>query len=102
MNEELLAQINRSFSRRIRAAINDGVNKMVVDVSQLSEVWAESIQLVTDLAEHLEQIENPFKTAFVAEGEDSSNWNKLDGCEDWAVCESVKSAVENLTKSESA
>ena len=31
--------------------------------------------MVTDLAEHLEQIENPFKTAFVAEGEDSSNWN---------------------------
>ena len=102
LNEELLAQINRSFSRRISAAINDGVDKMVVDVSQLSEVWAESIQLVTDLAEHLEQIENPFKTAFVAEGEDSSNWNKLDGCEDWAVCESVKSAVENLTKSELA
>ena len=102
LNEELLAQINRSFSRRISAAINDGVDKMVVDVSQLSEVWAESIQLVTDLAEHLEQIENPFKTAFVAEGEDSSNWNKLDGCEDWAVCESVKSAVENFTKSEFA
>ena len=100
LNEELLAQINRSFSRRISAAINDGVDKMVVDVSQLSEVWAESIQLVTDLAEHLEQIENPFKTAFVAEGEDSSNWNKLDGCEDWAVYESVKSAVENLIKFE--
>ena len=100
LNEELLAQINRSFARRIGSAINDGVDKMVVDVSQLSEVWAESIQLVTDLAEHLEQIENPFKTAFVAEGEDSSNWNKLDGCEDWVVCESVKSAVENLTNSE--
>ena len=100
LNEELLAQINRSFSRRISSAINDGVDKMVVDVSQLSEVWAESIQLVTDLAEHLEQIENPFKTAFVAEGEDSSNWNKLDGCEDWVVCESVKSAVEKLTESD--
>ena len=101
LNEELLAQINRSFSRRISSAINDGVDKMVVDVSQLSEVWAESIQLVTDLAEHLEQIENPFKTAFVAEGDDSSNWNKLDGCEDWAVCESVKSAVERLSESDS-
>ena len=100
LNEELLAQINRSFPRRISSAINDGVDKMVVDVSQLSEVWAESIQLVTDLAEHLEEIENPFKTAFVAEGEDSSNWNKLDGCEDWVVCESVKSAVENLIDSE--
>ena len=100
LNEELLAQINRSFPRRISSAINDGVDKMVVDVSQLSEVWAESIQLVTDLAEHLEEIENPFKTAFVAEGEGSSNWNKLDGCEDWVVCESVKSAVENLIDSE--
>ena len=96
LNEELLAQINRSFPRRISSAINDGVNKMVVDVSQLSEVWAESIQLVTDLAEHLEEIENPFKTAFVAESEDSSNWNRLDGCEDWLVCKTVRSAVSSL------
>ena len=97
LNEELLAQINRSFSRRISSAINDGVNKLVVDVSQLSEVWAESIQLVSDLAEHLEQIDNPFKTAFVVEGEESSSWNKLDGCENWLICDSVKSSVEKLT-----
>ena len=69
---------------------------MVVDVSQLSEVWAESIQLVTDLSEHLEQIDNPFKTAFVAEGDGASDWNKLDGCEEWIVSESVKNAIESL------
>jgi CheY-like chemotaxis protein len=97
LNEELLSQINRSFARRISDSINDGIDKMVVDVSQLSEVWAESIQLVTDLAEHLEQIENPFKTAFVADGEDAGSWNKLDGCEDWIVCGSVKAAVEKLS-----
>jgi CheY-like chemotaxis protein len=99
LNEELLGQINRSFARRIGDSINEGIDKMVVDVSQLSEVWAESIQLVTDLAEHLENIENPFKTAFVAEGEDAVSWNKLDGCEDWVVCDSVKVAVEKLTES---
>jgi YesN/AraC family two-component response regulator len=98
LNEELLGQINRSFARRIGDSINEGIDKMVVDVSQLSEVWAESIQLVTDLAEHLENIENPFKTAFVAEGEDAVSWNKLDGCEDWVVCDSVKVAVEKLTE----
>lgn len=98
LNEELLRQIQRSFKSRISDAINDGIEKMVVDVSQLSEVWAESIQLVTDLAEHLEQIENPFKTAFVAEGDDSESWNKLDGCEDWVVCNSVKTAVEKLSE----
>lgn len=97
LNEELLRQIQRSFDSRISDAINDGIEKMVVDVSQLSEVWAESIQLVTDLAEHLEQIENPFKTAFVAEGDDSESWNKLDGCEDWVVCNSVKTAVGKLS-----
>ena len=96
LNESLLYQINKSFDRRIRAAINDGISKMVVDVSQLSEVWAESIQLVTDLSEHLEQIDNPFKTAFVAEGDGASDWNKLDGCEEWIVSESVKNAIESL------
>ena len=53
LNEELLAQINRSFPRRVNLAINEGIHKMVVYVSKLFEVWVESIQLVTDLVEHL-------------------------------------------------
>ena len=76
--------------------VNLAIHKMVVYVSKLSEVWVESIQLVTDLVEHLAQIGNPFKTAFVAESEDSSIWNSLDGCKDWLVCENVRSAVNSL------
>ena len=62
--------------------INDGVDKVIIDVSKLEEVGEDSVELVGDFAEEIEGMGNPFDIAFISQGEDSDMWKNLDGCEE--------------------
>ena len=96
LTEELLADLKKNFKHRIHDLINEGIDKIVVDVSSLSEVGEEEIEAVCEFAEEIEEVGNPFRIAFVAVGEDKEMWRNLDGCEEWKVCDSFSQAVEEL------
>ena len=74
LTASLVDEIKSSFRARIRDTINDGVDKVIIDVSKLEEVGEDSVELVGDFAEEIEAMGNPFDIAFISQGEDSDMW----------------------------
>ncbi len=69
----------------INGTINDGIENIVIDLSKLDEAGEDSVELVGEFAELIEEIGSPFKLAFVVQGEDAEMWKNLDGCEEAAA-----------------
>lgn len=84
--------IMENIEPRIRKTINEGIDKVMVDVSELNEIGEDVIEIVGELGEKIEDMELGMRGAFVAHGEDSEMWKNLDGCEEWDVCENVDAA----------
>jgi hypothetical protein len=83
---------------RIKNTINEGILKLIIDVSELEDVGEEAIEVVGEFAEKIEDMKLPMRGAIVATGEDAEMWNNLDGCEEWSICEDFEEAKENLSR----
>ena len=70
---------------------------MVMDLSAIEEVGEDSVELVGEFAELIEEMGSPFKLGFVITGEDSEMWRNLDGCEEAEIFESVAEAQQKLS-----
>ena len=92
----VINDIKENMDNRIRNTINEGIVKLIIDVSELEEVGEEAIEVVGDFAEKIEDMSLPMRGAIVAVGEDAEMWNNLDGCEEWGICEDLESAKEHL------
>ena len=55
------------------------------------------VELVGNFAEMIEELGNPFKLGFAAQGEDTDMWKNLDGCEEAEIFESVEDAKSQMT-----
>jgi hypothetical protein len=98
LTASLVDEIKSSFRARIRDTINDGVDKVIIDVSKLEEVGEDSVELVGDFAEEIEGMGNPFDIAFISQGEDSDMWKNLDGCEEAEVFDTLEDAVSGQSE----
>ena len=96
MSKFVSDEIKESIEPRIRKTINEGIDKIVVDVSSLDEIGEDAIEVVGDIGEKLEEMKVPIKGAFVAEGDEAEMWTNLDGCEEWIVCEDSDEARQRL------
>lgn len=94
---ELFEDIKSSYSSRIRTTINDGIENVVMDLTALQEVGEDSVELVGEFAEMIEEMGSPFKIGFIVQGEDSEMWRNLDGCEEAEIFESLESAISKLS-----
>ena len=94
----VINDIKENMDNRIRNTINEGIVKLVIDVSGLDEVGEEAIEVVGEFAEKIEDMSLPMRGAIVATGEDAEMWNNLDGCEEWGICEDLQSATEHLSQ----
>ena len=94
---ELFEDIKSSYSARLRMTINDGIENVVMDLSALEEVGEDSIELVGEFAELIEEMGSPFKLGFVVTGEDSEMWKNLDGCEEAEIFESLEDAKSQMS-----
>ena len=83
---------------RIRGTINAGIQKMVIDVSELEEVGEEAVEVVGEFAEKIEELKLPMRGVIVAVGEEAEMWNNLDGAEEWGICETLEEAKEFLAQ----
>ena len=81
----VINDIKENMDNRIRNTINEGIVKLVIDVSGLDEVGEEAIEVVGEFAEKIEDMSLPMRGAIVATGEDAEMWNNLDGCEEWGI-----------------
>ena len=68
------------MDQRIRNTINEGILKLIIDVSSLEEVEEEAIEVVGEFSEKIEDMKLPMRGAIIATGEDAEMWNNLDGC----------------------
>ena len=75
----------------------DGIENIVIDLSKLDEAGEDSVELVGEFAELIEEIGSPFKLAFVVEGEDAEMWKNLDGCEAAEIFESLEDAKSQMS-----
>ena len=94
---ELFEDIKSSYSSRIRTTINDGIENVVMDLSAIEEVGEDSVELVGEFAELIEEMGSPFKLGFVITGEDSEMWRNLDGCEEAEIFETIAEAQQKLS-----
>ena len=94
---KLFDDITSSFSPRIRPTINDGIENVVMDLTALEEVGEDSVELVGEFAEMIEEMGSPFKIGFIVQGEDSEMWRNLDGCEEAQIFESLEDAISKLS-----
>jgi DNA-binding response OmpR family regulator len=94
----VINDIKENMDNRIRNTINEGIVKLIIDVSELDEVGEEAIEVVGEFAEKIEDMKLPMRGAIVATGEDAEMWNNLDGCEEWGICDDLESAKEHLVK----
>ena len=86
------------MDNRIKNTINEGILKLVIDVSELVEVGEEAIEVVGEFAEKIDSMKLPMRGAIIATGEEAEMWNNLDGCEEWGICEDLESAKVHLEK----
>ena len=93
----LVEEIKGSYKPRIRNTINDGIEKVIIDVSKITEVGEDSVELVGDFADEIEEVGSPFKIGFVAQGEDADMWKNLDGCEEAEIFETLEEAISGLS-----
>ena len=94
----VLNDIKENMDKRIRNTINEGILKLIIDVSALEEVEENAIEIVGEFAEKIEDMKLPMRGAIIATGDDADMWNNLDGCEEWSICEDLEDAKENLAK----
>ena len=94
----VINDIKENMDNRIRNTINEGILKLIIDVSELEEVGEEAIEVVGEFAEKIEDMKLPMRGAIIATGEEADMWNNLDGCEEWGICEDIESAKEHLEK----
>jgi len=94
----VITDIKDNMDARIKNTINEGILKLIIDVSSLEEVEEDAIEVVGEFAEKIEDMKLPMRGAIIATGEDAEMWNNLDGCEEWGVCEDIDSAKDYLAK----
>ena len=94
----VINDIKENLDTRIRGTINAGIQKMVIDVSELEEVGEEAVEVVGEFAEKIEELKLPMRGAIVAVGEEAEMWNNLDGAEEWGICETLDEAKEFLAQ----
>jgi len=94
----VINDIKENMDQRIRNTINEGILKLIIDVSSLEDVEEEAIEVVGEFSEKIEDMKLPMRGAIIATGEDAEMWNNLDGCEDWAICESIDEAKESFER----
>ena len=94
----VINDIKENMDNRIRNTINEGILKLIIDVSELGEVGEEAIEVVGEFAEKIDDMKLPMRGAIIATGEEAEMWNNLDGCEEWGICEDIESAKEHLDK----
>ena len=94
----VINDIKENMDNRIRNTINEGILKLIIDVSELEEVGEEAIEIVGEFAEKIDGMKLPMRGAIIATGEEAEMWNNLDGCEEWGICEDLESAKEHLEK----
>ena len=94
----VMNDIKENMDTRIRNTINEGIVKLIIDVSELEEIDEEAIEVVGEFAEKIEDMKLPMRGAILATGEDAEMWNNLDGCEDWGICEDLEEAKEHLAR----
>ena len=94
----VINDIKENMDNRIRNTINEGILKLIIDVSALEEVGEEAIEVVGEFAEKIDDMKLPMRGAIIATGEEAEMWNNLDGCEEWGICEDIESAKEHLDK----
>ncbi len=92
----VINDIKENMDQRIRNTINEGILKIIIDVSSLEEVEEEAIEVVGEFSEKIEDMKLPMRGAIIATGEDAEMWNNLDGCEDWAICENLEEAKQSF------
>ena len=93
----LFDEIKSSYAPRIRSTINDGLENVLIDLSNLEEVGEDSVEMVGEFAELIEEMGSPFKMGFVVEGEDADMWKNLDGCEEAEIFDSLDDAKSQMT-----
>ena len=94
----VINDIKENMDNRIRNTINEGILKLIIDVSELEEVGEEAIEVVGEFAEKIDDMKLPMRGAIIATGEEAEMWNNLDGCEEWGICGDIESAKEHLDK----
>ena len=94
----VISDIKENMDQRIKNTINEGIVKLIIDVSSQDEIEEEAIELVGEFAEKIEDMKLPMRGAIIAQGESSEMWNNLDGCENWIVCENLDEAKEALNQ----
>lgn len=94
----VINDIKENMDKRIRNTINEGILKLIIDVSDLEDVGEEAIEVVGEFAEKIEDMKLPMRGAIIATGEEAEMWNNLDGCEEWGICEDLEGAKEHLDK----
>jgi len=98
LSDFIINDIKENLDTRIRGTINAGIQKMVIDVSELEEVGEEAVEVVGEFAEKIEELKLPMRGVIVAVGEEAEMWNNLDGAEEWGICETLDEAKEFLAK----
>ena len=94
----VIDDIKENMDTRIRNTINEGIVKLIIDVSELDEVDDPSLEVVGEFAEKIEDMKIPLRGAIIATGDDAEMWNNLDGCEEWGTCGDLESAKVYLAK----
>ena len=93
----VISDIKDNMDERIKNTINEGIGKLIIDVSSLEEIEEDAIEVVGEFAEKIEDLSLPMQGAIVAKGDDAEMWNNLDGCEEWGVFETLEQASESLS-----
>jgi hypothetical protein len=93
----LISDIKANLKSRIISTVDAGVGKIIVDVSELSEMGEGTLDLVGEFAEYIEDYNFSFQVVLIGDLKDRESWLNLDGCENWEVCESFDSAMEKLS-----
>ena len=96
MSQFVIDEIKDNIEPRIRKTINEGIEKILVDVSGLDEIGEDEIDVVAEIGEKLEEMMVPMRGAFVARGDEAEMWTNLDGCEEWIVCKDISEAQQKL------
>ena len=97
LSDRLVEDIQGSYKLRLNGTINDGIENIVIDLSKLEEAGEDSVELVGEFAELIEEMGSPFKMGFVVQGEDADMWKNLDGCEEAEIFESLDDAKSQMT-----